>query len=347
MPNLENLTPFAAISLPSMAPDGADLLLAIVSGRFQLPPAGRPGAAPPRPCEEQRPVQLHDEHHGPPDASSLRYEGQSAPLRPATDVLLLGQAWAPKGAAAKRVDVTLAVAPHFVKTAAVFGERAFTQGGGAITPGSPRPFVAMPLVYERAFGGAEPGNHTPRAYEPRNPVGRGFFTSAADALYQPVANIEDPRALIQSAGDRPAPIGFGPIARSWQPRVRFGGTYDQRWVEELAPSWPPDFDVRFFQAAPLDQQVRGYLRGGERVAVSGVSPNGDIHFEVPRERVLLKGYFRGRVERKLMTLDSLLIEPDDGVFTLTWRASFRLPKGMFEHEHSVVRRLEPWEDAPR
>jgi hypothetical protein len=347
MPNLENLTPFAAISLPSMAPDGTDLLLVVVSGRFALPPAGRLSAAPPRPSEEQRPVQLEDVHHGPPDASSLRYEGQSAPLRRATDVLLLGQAWAPRGVAAGRVDVALAVAPHFVKTAAVFGERVFTQGVGRVTPSAPRPFVSMPLVYERAFGGAEPGDHVPRAYEPRNPVGRGFFTSAAGALYQPAANIEDPHDLIGSVSDRPAPRGFGPIARSWQPRVGFAGTYDQRWLEELAPNWPPDFDARFFQAAPPDQQVQGYLQGGERVAVGGVAPEGDIHFEVPRERLLLKGYFRGRVERRRMVIDSLVIEPDEGVFTLTWRASFALPRGMFEHEYSVVRTLEPWEDEPR
>lgn len=347
MPNLENLTPFAATSLPSMAPDGTNLLLVVVSGRFNLPPAGRASATPPRPCEEQKPVQLADVHHGPPDASSLRHEGQSAPLRLATDVLLLGRAWAPRGVAAKRVDVGLAVAPHFTKTVAVFGERVFTQGVGAIVPTSPRPFLSMPLVYERAFGGAEPGDRTPRDYEPRNPVGRGFFRAAADALNQPVANIEDPRNLIRSAGDRPVPMGFGPIARSWQPRVGFAGTYDQKWIEELAPNWPPDFDPRFFQAAPPDQQAQGYLRGGERVALTGVAPNGDIQFEVPRERLLLKGYFHGRVERKLMVLDSLLIEPDDGAFTLTWRASFPLPKGMFDHEHSTVRALEPWEDSPR
>lgn len=347
MPNLENLTPYAAISLPSMAPDGTDLLLTVVSGRFDLPPAGRPTAAPPRPSEEQKPVQLNDEHHGPPDASSLRYEGQSAPLRLATDVVLLGQAWAPKGVAAKRVDVALAVSPYFVKTVAVFGERVYTQGVGSVSPGAPHPFVSMPLVYERAFGGAEPGDHEPRKYEPRNPVGRGFFKSASDALYQPVPNLEDPRDLIRSAGDRPAPMGFGPIARSWEPRIRFAGTYNQRWIEELAPSWPPDFDHRFFQATPLDQQVPGYLQGGERVGISGVSPDGDIIFDLPKERLLLKGHFHGRVERKLMVLDSVVIEPDEGVFTLTWRASFRLPKGMFEHEYSIVRPLEPWEDAPQ
>jgi hypothetical protein len=347
MPNLENLTPFAATSLPSMAPDGSDLLLVVVSGRFGLPPAGRVASAPPKPSEDQKSVRLVDEYHGEPDASSLRHEGQSAPYRYATDVLLLGQAWAPRGVPAKRVDVGLAVSPGFVKTIAVFGERVYTQGVGVVVPGAPRPFVSMPLVYERAFGGAEPGDGTPRKFEPRNPVGRGFFPASSDALYQPVPNLEDPHDLLRSAGHRPTPMAFGPIARSWQPRVRFAGTYDKRWLEELMPNWPPDFDARFFQAAPLDQQIAGHLKGGERVALTGVSPEGDLSFEIPRLRVLLKGYFRGRVERRLMALDALVIEPDEGVFTVTWRSAFGLPKGMFDHEYSVVRLLEPWEEGPR
>ncbi|MEZ4302573.1 MAG: DUF2169 domain-containing protein [Polyangiaceae bacterium] len=347
MPDLENHTPYSALSLPSMAPDGADLLLVVVSGRFDLPPAGRARPEDLRPSTEQPPVLLHDEYHGPPEASSLRYEGQSAPQRLATDVVLLGHAWAPRGVPDKRVDVTLAVARAFTKSVAVFGERVFTQGVGVIVPSAPRPFVSMPLVYERAFGGAEPGDQAPREFEPKNPVGRGFFRSASQALDQPVPNLEDPRRLLRTATDRPAPAGFGPIARSWQPRVGFGGTYDQRWIEERAPAWPPDFDPRFFNAAPPDQQVRGHLRGGEHVAVGGAHPDGDLHFEVPRDRLLLKGYFRGRVERKLLTLDSLVIEPDERALTVTWRGTFALPRGMTEHERCVVRPLEPWEDAPR
>jgi hypothetical protein len=347
MPNLENLTPYAATSLPSMAPDGTDLLLVVVSGRFDLPPAGRPRLGPPKPSAEQKPVLLHDEYNGEPDASSLRREGHSAPLRLATDVTMVGQAWAPKGAATKRVDVALVIPQRVSKTIAVFGERVYTQSIGAVVPTSPRPFTSMPLVWERAFGGAEPGDHQPRDFEPRNPVGRGFFKSAAQALNQPVPNLEDPAHLIQTSADRPTPMGFGPIARSWHPRVRFGGTYDRRWVEELAPAWPPDFDPRFFNSAPLDQQLRPHLQGGEPVAVSGVAPDGDLHFSLPSDRLVCKAYFLHRVERKPLPIDSLAIEPEDGTFTVTWRGNFALPRGMFEHLYTVVRPLEPWEEMPR
>jgi len=71
-----------------------------------------------------------------------------------------------------------------------------------------------------------------------------------------------------------------------------------------------------------------------------------VHFLVPRHRVLLKSYFKRRTLRRLMTLDALLIEPEEGTFTLTWRAAVVLPDGMFEHEYSIVRLLESWEDSP-
>jgi len=345
--NLENLTSYAAAIVPSMSKEGVDLLMVVVSGRFSLP---RPGARSEEPCpptDEQPPVRLADEYRGEPDRSSLRYEGQSAPGRLATDVVLEGHAWAPRATATTRVDVTLTVHQRFQKTVAVIGEREYGMGVGVAAPGAPQAFVKMPLVWERAFGGAEEGDATPRAFEPRNPVGRGFFGSVIRAIGAPAPNLEDPADLVATHLSRPRPMGFGPVARHWQPRLGFAGTYDQRWIEELAPNWPPDFDRRFFQSAPADQQVTPHLEGGEWVGVSGVSPEGPIRFRVPADRIVLKSYFRDGPKRKRMTIDQLLIEPDEGTFTVTWRALFPLSTSMFEHQYSIVRPLEKWEDAPR
>lgn len=347
MPRLENHTPYAGISLPSMAIDGTDLVVVIVCGRFQLPPPGITPSKPPLPCEEQPPVRLADEYNGEPDSSSLRYEGQHVPSKAATDVLLRGHAWGARGAASTRVDVTLMVHQRLRKTVAVFGDRTYGMGVGMAVPGSPRAFVKMPLLWERAFGGAEPSSEEPRPFEARNPVGRGFYTSALQAIDQLAPNLEDPNDLIGSSGHRPTPMGFGPIARYWQPRVGFAGTYDQKWIEERAPGWPLDVDARFFQSAPLDQQINPPLKGGEWVGVTGVAPDGQLQFQVPLDRIVLKSYFRDKVLRKRMVLDQLLIEPDDGTFTVTWRASYPLPKGMFDLFRSVVRCLEHWEDDPQ
>jgi len=79
---LLNLSPFEAKYLPSMDRHDEDLALVVMAGRFAMPPAGKPCVEVLSASEEQPPVQLADEYWGDPEASSLRYEGQShrAPL---------------------------------------------------------------------------------------------------------------------------------------------------------------------------------------------------------------------------------------------------------------------------
>src|SRR5262249_47796192 len=149
---------FSATAVPTLAVDGSELLLIVAAGRFALPRPGGPPSDPPPLHDEQPAVPLNDVYWGAPDASSLRHEGRTAPVQTSTDVLLEGQAWAPRGKAAPRVDVAVVIPGRISKTVAVFGERVWTQGIGGLTPTSPRPFVSMPLVYERAFGGVEPGD---------------------------------------------------------------------------------------------------------------------------------------------------------------------------------------------
>lgn len=325
-----------------MAPDNTDLWLVVVSGRFALPAGVGVGAL--RASKEQPAVRMADAYFGAPESSSLRYEGQSAPYKGATDILLLGHAWAPFGRQTTRVDVTLAIDRRLTKTVAVFGERSFGLGGRV---GAPSSFTRMPLVWERAFGGAGFGEAQPRPFEPMNPVGCGFHPSPFHATDQPIPNLEDPADLLHSASHRPRPTCLGPVAKHWQPRVRWAGTFDQRWIEERAPQWPADLDHRYFQAAPLDQQLTPHLRGGETFTISNAHRDGMVRFVLPSERLLFKGYLKGRVVRKMLTLDQVLIEPDEDAVTLTWRAGIALPNGMFEYERSIVRPLENWEEAPR
>ena len=45
-------------------------------------------------------------------------------------------------------------------------------------------------------------------------------------------------------------MAFGPVGRSWQPRIRWAGTYDQKWMDEKFPFLPEDFDERYYQCRP-------------------------------------------------------------------------------------------------
>jgi hypothetical protein len=204
----------------------------------------------------------------------------------------------------------------------------------------------MPLRYERSFGGvaAATGKESP-AYEARNPVGIGLYGSAKEAIEQPLPNLEDPLYLMAAPTDRVPPACFGPVARSWQPRLGYAGTYDEAWVEQRAPLWPRDFDPRFFHAASLGLVASTGLRGGEPVVLAGLSPDGQIAFPLPRHRLMAKCVFRHRAGRRELVLDAVQIEPDERALTLIWRAAIPAHRELAQHEYSIVRELEPWEEV--
>jgi len=344
MPNLENLTHFQAVDLLSMNKEGEELLVICVAGRFDLPPAGRPSNEFPRPSEEQHPPGMEDVYWGELGASSLRYEGQTAYTRSGTDIYVSGHAWAPRGKPVTDMLAAVKVGPC-QKGLQVFGTRVWYRGALGLKPSAPRPFESMPLRYERSFGGvARATGNEPPTYEPRNPIGVGFYGSAKESLAQPLPNLEDPLHLLSSPTERVQPAGFGPIARSWQPRLGLAGTYDEAWVEHRAPLWPTNFDPRFFNAAAPGLVASPGLKGGEPVILAGLSPDGNFAFPLPRHRLMVKSRFRLRVDRRELALDTVHIEPDARTLTLIWRTAIPAHRELSEHAYSTVRELEPWEE---
>jgi hypothetical protein len=334
MPHLKNLTPFSGLSFPSLDEKDCEQLVVCVAGRFELPRAGRTLNTAPLRSDRQEPPPLADVYWGPPESSSLRMEGQSTWYRPATDIYVSGRAWAPRGRPVKKMRVAVQVGPC-QKSLQVVGERVWARGVLALQPSAPLPFESMPLVYERSFGGPD---------EPRNPVGRGHYTSARAALEKPLPNLEDPLNPLEHFSQRQTPLGFGPIARGWLPRRAWAGTYDEAWVERRAPLWPGDFDCRFFLAAAPGLTASPWLTGGEPVVLSGLSPDGTLAFRLPHHRLVVKALFRHRVERRPMVLDAIHMELEERALMLIWRASIPAHGVLSQHEYSIIRELAPWEE---
>jgi hypothetical protein len=93
--------------------------------------------------------------------------------------------------------------------------------------------------------------------------------------------------MIENAGERiepskplPAPFGFGALQPHWLARRQYAGTYDAAWQKSRAPLPPDDFDDRFYQAAPADQQLD--LKGGEQVSAVNRSPDGPFSLRLPQ-----------------------------------------------------------------
>src|SRR5262249_17449886 len=132
------------------------------------------------------------------------------------------------------------------------------------------------------------------------------------------------------------PMAFGPIGRAWKQRVQYAGTYDQNWVDNVCPFLPSDFREEYYQAAPADQWIE-YVQGGDTVELTNLTPQGTTAFVLPPLRVSVD-FFRKTGKSILMpgAVDTLLLEPDLGRFTMSSRCTLPLKKNIHELQQAIV-----------
>jgi hypothetical protein len=196
------------------------------------------------------------------------------------------------------------------RLALVSGDRYWQRGVQFDSPSKPIPFLRMPLVFERAFGGDAPDAE----HHSGNPLGLGIQPDADGRVWLP--NVEAHDHPIGNPGDRPAPLGFGPIPGHWPQRRQYAGTYDAAWFEQRYPLPPQDLDPRHWQLAPAAQQAAGHLRGGEEVMLVNLTPpgyaaDGKLAFKLPKLTLAFQTYFTdGSSVASRSVIHSLILEPD-------------------------------------
>jgi hypothetical protein len=311
---LINDTPFSAESTWVRDRDGAEVWLVAVKCSFTIQSDGRQVLHP-----VQTPVSRAPVFRAEPERSSLIQENDLVHTKLKTDVLLYGDAHAPNGRAVHYMDVRLKVAT-IDKTLRVYGDRRWVAGvlGPSLT--APEPFTRVPIVYERAFGGTDMTDAEERGWEPRNPVGTGFALKKEHIVGKLSPNVEDPRRPCVD-WRKGHPAGFGPIARHWAPRVALAGTYDDVWERTRKPLVPTDFDDRFHQCAPEDQQVEGFLKGGEFVELHGMTADGVLSFHLPRiTLVMTTEFYDGSETQHRPVLHTLSLFPEERSFQIVWHS---------------------------
>jgi uncharacterized protein YjbI with pentapeptide repeats len=239
----------------------------------------------------------------------LVYASDFAPFKPRADLFIVGVAYAPGGRAVSSFQVTMRIG-KFAKSLRIYGNRNWKQTLlGGLTISDPEPIVKVPVTYENAFGGPEFS---------KNPVGRGHHSESAP-------NIENPQLPARGPKDDAEPAGFGPLSLSWGYRQGLMGTYKEKWLKERWPWFAEDFDWGFFNAAPRDQQIEGYLRGDEELEFENLRPKHPIYrSRLPglRARCFLNermpdGEFRFR--EVPLNLDTLWINMEEEKLILVWR----------------------------
>jgi len=310
--NIVNLSPFPAEIISSTDKHGEDWYLVVVKGTFRVRPGETPAAA-----EEQVPFFYADQHYGDPATTSIKYESEFALLKPRADVVVVGSAHAPRGRPARRFSVEVRVGTVH-KRLDIVGDRSWRHGFGLRSRRtSPAAFTSLPIVYERAFGGAEVEKAKRPLFDRRNPVGTGLIRRWQRRGSLP--NLSYPGERLRRPGQRLRPASLGFIGRAWAPRAGYAGTYDDAWRKDRFPLLPEDFEDRYYQGAPEDQGC-DYLVGGERVELVNLSPEGRISFQLPDLGLPLRFRFPGRTEEVPAVADTLILEPDEARFQVVWRA---------------------------
>lgn len=333
--DLTNNLGFPAAYTTCYRTDGRELLIVVVKGTFTLPTGDGDVIV----AAEQVPPVESDEFMGDPETSAPLYECEFAPFKPRCDVLLHGSAYAPRGRSARRVPVGMSLG-SWSKSFDVVGDRVWRRWLMWVSSTDPKPFKVLPISYERAFGGVDRTHSKPDKHRTflANHVGVGYHASTHRAR-GPLPNTEERKQRVRNPRRAYAPMSFGPVGRGWRPRIELAGTYDQNWVDHVAPFLPEDFQDDYYQSAPADQQVP-YPKGGEIVRLTNLTPLGNATFRLPQHEVPITVFLRDGDPVDLQpVIDTVVIEPDHDRLMLTWRASYPLRRNIFEIEQVVVGRM--------
>jgi hypothetical protein len=319
-----------------LEPSGRELLVVAIKGTFKLP---APGDANVGLADEQLPLVMADTFFGEPGLSAPRMEIDYAPRKHACDVLLVGSAHSPGGRPASRVQVGMKVGP-LVKSFNAVGNRHWQVTALTLNVSDIEPFVQMPIDYGHAFGGVDNSTEGKESAYMRNPAGRGYARTTKTSWLdgRPLPNTEALNEQVSDPGGDYTPASFGVIGRHWQPRIGYAGTYDDAWLADHFPFLPPDFDERYFQAAPADQQLP-IPKAPLEVALLNLTPDGRRSFMLPYFEAPVHVFPKnGEREDHIAQLDTIVFEPDAERFTMTWRLTRPLKRNMFEIAQVLVGR---------
>lgn len=330
---VDNRTPFEAERTWVRDKDGAHHWIVVVKATYDIASGGTLSLS-----EEPVAPLLAPEYNAEDGQSSLRYEADLVGMKPATDVYLNGIAFAPQGRPTTKAMVSFQI-DNLRKVLAVYGDRTWQRSlAGGVKPSSPELFLTMPITYERAFGGFDQEDPNPKKHctDFRNPVGSGFAARKSHLIGKPIPNIEN---LKQKQG-KGWPAGFGAIASYWSPRKELAGTYDDRWAANRKPLLPDDYDPKFLLCAPQDQQVPGYLKGGNRIELINLTPGGLLRFTLPVIYFQFETFFGSTGKPHNAQLVSVIIESEGPRLIMVWQTSLACGNDGEYLDETVIRHQE-------
>ncbi|MFT3770228.1 MAG: DUF2169 domain-containing protein [Minicystis sp.] len=282
---------------------GAVVLTVVCKATFRLRSVESPLA------DQQDPIVDADRYWYDDPREALRLPTDLVPYKRGAEVIVVGHAHAPHGAPVRSMMARVSVA-GCDKIVEIFTDRVFSLEG-RLREGPA--FVKAPLLWKYAAGG--PGTPNPlgiRHDAPPDPYGQRLVPR----FQPPGIHVTGPDQVIPT-------IGLGPIAPTWPTRMEklhhHAATWDHHgyWQRPL----PREIEASYFNAAPLDQQVEA-IRPDERIVLENLHPEltrvaTNLSPVVPEAVVERPGR---APEPAPFLCDTMIIDADRGVCTLTWRA---------------------------
>jgi hypothetical protein len=299
---------------------GQEHLVIVIKATYRIPANNKSS----RPQIPPQPLNVNDIYVDQPGLSAPLYEADFVRYKAKCDVLFNASAYAPHGRAISALDVFVKVGTMQKNIHIVGNRRWKINSPHNVT--EPELFTEMPLHYGRAYGGIrfwQENNETKTDAFEQNIVGMGFDTTSSLNDEIPLPNLEVINHPINRIDEKYTPIALSAIARNWLPRRIYAGTYDERWRRDDFPFLPSDFDERYFQCAPIDQQIQ-YPQGGEEVILKNImKEREEVRFRLPRldnlpVKILTSNY---EVHTPPVVVDTLYFEPDKASFSVVWRTS--------------------------
>ncbi|MBX3249452.1 MAG: DUF2169 domain-containing protein [Myxococcales bacterium] len=180
--------------------DAAEHAHAFVKQRFVLGPRGLELA-------EAAPLAL--DAMDPESPAPFTVGGDGFRNKQFTDVIVVGDAFAPGGQPTRESEVRVRVGRDVAKRVKVFGPRYVEGPPGAPRFSAPEPFESVPLDLHQAYGGVDPRAVDPDfvapeglelrfdgpGFYPRNPFGRGYVLHEREEPFA-LPQLEDPSDLL-------------------------------------------------------------------------------------------------------------------------------------------------------
>jgi hypothetical protein len=173
---------------------------------------------------------------------------------------------------------------RFTDRILVFGNRRWVKRGDQLLPSDPEPFTEMDLGLKSAFGGQGQYADQPVPH-PLNPVGKGFYVSAAEAEGRALPNVECPEAPIRRWNDQPpiatwAVVPNGPL---WQMAA-----WVAAWRKNAAVPLPPkdkQDEARFEQEAAAQAKRAFPTAAPPRLLLEAIGPGDAVSLDLGADKI--------------------------------------------------------------